>query len=130
LALATLSPVLMQSGLVPYYMLRRPIPRRATKSKPYEALVKAIALLHQQDVGSTASTRKSCNTPLKSNHSPVAGKHGPTDADAPEKLAGEEAFLIYPTGDIDSDPEDLITFHGIVAVPKVKSGPKKTAAPE
>ena len=57
LALATLSPVLMQSGLVPYYLVRRPIPRRAASSKPYEALVKARALLHKQDVGSTASTR-------------------------------------------------------------------------
>jgi len=57
LALATLSPVLMQSGLVPYYLVRRPIPRRAAKSKPYEALVKAVAILHEQDVGSTASTK-------------------------------------------------------------------------
>jgi len=57
LALATLSPVLMQSGLVPYHLVRRPVPRRATTSKPYEALVKAVTLLHQQDVGSTASTK-------------------------------------------------------------------------
>ena len=72
---------------------------------------------------------KSCNTPLKSNHFPVSRKRGPMDADAPEQLSGEGPLLIYPIGDIDSDPEDLITFQGVVAVPRVKSGPK-TDAPE
>jgi len=72
---------------------------------------------------------KSCNTPLKSNYFPVRKKRGQIDADAPEKLSGEEPFLIYPIGDIDSDdPEDLITFKGVVAVPKAKSGPKNRRA--
>ena len=56
-ALATLSPVLMQSGLVPYHLVRRPIERRTSKTKPYEALVKANALLHEQDVGRGASDK-------------------------------------------------------------------------
>jgi hypothetical protein len=47
----------MQSGLVPYHLVRRPLPRTSPKSKPYEALVKAITLLHSQDVGSTASAK-------------------------------------------------------------------------
>jgi len=71
---------------------------------------------------------KSCNTPLKKNYFPVSQKRGEIDADSPEKLSGEEPFLIYPIGDIDSDPEDLITFQGVVAVPKVKSGQKNRRA--
>jgi energy-coupling factor transporter ATP-binding protein EcfA2 len=56
LALATLSPMLMQSGLVPYHLVRRPVPR-TPKSKPYEALVKAVSLLHEQDVGPKAMNK-------------------------------------------------------------------------
>jgi hypothetical protein len=55
-ALATLSPVLQQSGLVPHHLVRRPI-GRGTLKKPYEAIVKAVALLHKQDVGRAASSR-------------------------------------------------------------------------
>jgi hypothetical protein len=71
---------------------------------------------------------KSCNSPLKSNFFPIASKRGKTDANQPADLRGEECFLIYPIGDADADPESLIGFDGLLAVPKVKSGAKARRA--
>ena len=60
---------------------------------------------------------KVCNTPLKSNYFPIAGARGP-QRDNPRHLRSEKPFLIYPLGRIDKDPETLITFDGILPVPK------------
>ncbi|HEX4962314.1 MAG TPA: hypothetical protein VF173_15870 [Thermoanaerobaculia bacterium] len=65
---------------------------------------------------------KKCNTIYKSDYFPVAGTARVLDQDDPRQLAGEEPFLIYPLGDLDDDPEDLITFQGLIAVPKHASG--------
>jgi 5-methylcytosine-specific restriction endonuclease McrA len=71
-----------------------------------------------------AVTCKKCNTIFKSDYFPVAGAKRVLDQDSPKKLAGEEPFLIYPLGSLDEDPEDLIAFEGVIAVPRHASGRK------
>jgi len=41
----------------------------------------------------------------------------------PSQGAGEDALLIYPMSDIDSDPMQLIAFDGVLAVPRQTVGP-------
>lgn len=69
-----------------------------------------------------------CNSSLKASYFPVGGKRV-LDSDDYEKLKKEEAYLLCPVGENDDlDPEDAITFEGIIPVPKVKRGPKKRRA--
>jgi hypothetical protein len=64
---------------------------------------------------------KTCNTALKANSFPIArGRH--TDAERARDLTDERAYLIYPIGASDDDPERLITFRGIVPVPVATRG--------
>lgn len=72
------------------------------------------------ELSNYAASCKVCNSNLKSNFFPVAGKR----VTEPSDLARENALLCYPFGDSDADPEELITFIATTAVPKVKSGPK------
>jgi hypothetical protein len=58
-----------------------------------------------------------CNRPLKSNYFPIAGSRGP-QSDDPASLRAEQPFLPHPVGDSDEDPEELLTFLGVTAVPK------------
>jgi hypothetical protein len=67
---------------------------------------------------------KTCNSPLKANYFPIAGARNTTGED-PTLLGGEEAFLIYPLGSFDTDPEEILTFDGIIPSPVKKTG--KTA---
>lgn len=62
-----------------------------------------------------------CNSTLKSNYFPIRGKRNVKASD-PSKQAGENALLIYPLSDIDEDPTDLITFDGVLAVPRTQQG--------
>ena len=55
---------------------------------------------------------KACNSGLKKDCFPIAGKYN-LDGDDPAKLTGEEPWLLYPLGHLDVDPEAIITFHGI-----------------
>jgi hypothetical protein len=64
---------------------------------------------------------KTCNSALKANYFPVAGDRH-TDRDRPRDLADEKAYLIYPIGASDTDPEQLITFRGILPVPVATRG--------
>jgi len=63
-----------------------------------------------------ATACKTCNTPLKSNYFPIAGPRGP-QGDNPRTLRTEKPLLIYPIGQIDTDPQELITFDGILPKP-------------
>jgi len=54
---------------------------------------------------------KPCNSALKSDKFPIAGKYRLSASD-PSKMDAEKAYLIYPIGSIDEDPEDLIEFEG------------------
>jgi len=71
-----------------------------------------------------ATACKTCNSPLKASYFPVAGARNTTVAD-PTLLESEEAFLVYPLGSFDADPEEILTFDGIIPVPVEETG--KTA---
>lgn len=63
-----------------------------------------------------------CNSTLKSNYFPVRGKRK-TAGDHPSKMLAELPLLVYPISSVDpDDPADLITFQGVLAVPKHSSG--------
>ncbi len=64
---------------------------------------------------------KTCNTSFKSNYFPIAGTRNTSSSDF-KKLKREGAFLLYPLGSSDEDPEDMITFEGVIPVPKIKTG--------
>lgn len=70
---------------------------------------------------------KTCNSTLKSNAFPVAAPRL-ADGEAPRDMKTEKPFLIYPLGAADDDPEDLITFEGILPVPVGASGHKRRRA--
>jgi hypothetical protein len=52
---------------------------------------------------------------------PIAGRRGPREADL-SSLHNEKPYLIYPLGDWEEDPEDLIGFVGIIPVARQHSG--------
>lgn len=63
-----------------------------------------------------------CNSDLKSNMFPIEGTYQPGGNDPVLINKKEKPYLIFPIGRLDSDPEDLIDFHGIVPLPKMKKG--------
>ncbi len=71
---------------------------------------------------------KTCNTALKSDYFPVAAANRQTDGDTPRSMGGEKPYLIYPIGAVDTDPERLITFEGILPVPVGSRGHKRRRA--
>jgi hypothetical protein len=64
---------------------------------------------------------KTCNSPLKANFFPVEAARVP-DSDSPAALAAEMPFLLFPIGALDDDPEEILTFDGLIPVPKVLEG--------
>jgi hypothetical protein len=66
---------------------------------------------------------KKCNSPLKRNFFPVAAARGEVGT-SPAALIVERPFLVYPLREWDEDPEELLTFSGILAVPRKKNGPR------
>ena len=68
-----------------------------------------------------------CNSTLKSNYFPVRGKRRTAGAD-PSRMQAEGALLVYPISDIDDDPGELVTFDGVLAVAKHKTGPEHARA--
>jgi hypothetical protein len=53
-----------------------------------------------------------CNRALKRDYFPIAGTYD-LGNDDPVAMAAERPFLIYPIGDFDDRPEDLIEFYGV-----------------
>lgn len=74
-----------------------------------------------------ATACKTCNSPLKANYFPVAGPRD-TSGEDPTLLAAEEPFLVYPLGSSDADPEQILTFDGIIPVPVSKTGKESLRA--
>ncbi len=74
-----------------------------------------------------AAACKPCNSALKSDCFPIAGKYKLAGAD-PAKLKSEKPYLIYPIGNLDANPETLIEFHGTSPVPVPKSGHRRNRA--
>lgn len=71
---------------------------------------------------------KKCNTGLKSNFFPVSGPRG-CASDAPADLtASEQPLLVYPLGDLDDDPAEVIAFDGYKIEPAKRSGPRRRRA--
>ncbi|QDU98791.1 HNH endonuclease family protein [Lignipirellula cremea] len=69
---------------------------------------------------------KSCNSILKRDYFPIEGTRD-SGNDNPRALGGERAFLIYPLGDLDDDPEQLIEFHGLSPQPRRPGFDRKRA---
>ena len=64
---------------------------------------------------------KPCNSTLKSDCFPIVG-HYKFNGSNPKTLASEQPLLIYPLGDFDVDPEDLIKFQGVSPQPVETDG--------
>jgi len=71
---------------------------------------------------------KTCNTALKSSFFPVAGPRSKSTSEDVRKYAGEAPLLVYPLGDVDERPEDLISFVGQIPVPRYKTGHRRRRA--
>ncbi|MFS2067177.1 hypothetical protein ACEN9D_00240 [Pseudomonas sp. CT11-2] len=64
-----------------------------------------------------------CNSTLKSSYFPIRGNRD-TQNGNPANMQGESALLLYPVSLTDpDDPQDIITFEGVLAVPKHSAGP-------
>jgi hypothetical protein len=68
-----------------------------------------------------------CNSALKKDYFPVAGKHR-LSGTRPEALLTERPQLIYPIGDFDDRPEKLIRFNGLSPHPVARAGDKRSRA--
>ena len=66
-----------------------------------------------------ATACTACNSSLKSSFFPIAAGRS-IDAEEPTKLKREKPFIIFPIGTGDDDPEELITFTGVLPVPTTK----------
>ncbi|HEX2093377.1 MAG TPA: hypothetical protein VHG28_13310 [Longimicrobiaceae bacterium] len=64
---------------------------------------------------------KPCNTALKSSFFPILGERI-EEADDPWQLSTEKAYLVYPLGELDEDPTELLTFVGSLPIPRYTSG--------
>ena len=60
-----------------------------------------------------AAACKPCNSGLKKDHFPIAGRYA-LDGEDPREMDAERPWLLYPIGRLDVDPEDVISFHGIL----------------
>lgn len=74
------------------------------------------------DLENYAASCKPCNSALKSNYFPIAGNRGVATDTVRQLNSREKPFVIFPIGTLDADPEDLIEFDGIVAIPKATRG--------
>ncbi|MBS1812759.1 MAG: hypothetical protein JST84_31620 [Acidobacteria bacterium] len=70
-----------------------------------------------------ATSCKTCNTKFKANYFPIAGTRRLTTDDF-TLLKQEQPYLVYPLGNLDDDPETLITYRGILPIPKYRNGHK------
>lgn len=74
-----------------------------------------------------SATCKPCNSALKKDYFPIAGKYALKGRD-PKKLLTEKPYLVYPIGNFDNDPRALIRFHGTSPQPVAASGHKRDRA--
>ena len=74
-----------------------------------------------------AAACKPCNSVLKSDCFPIAGKYTLGGSD-PAALKSEKPLLIYPIGDFDDAPEDLIEFHAASPRAVAKRGYRRARA--
>lgn len=65
---------------------------------------------------------KTCNTPLKSNYFPISSARRQRASAEVREYEEEKPLLVYPLGRRGPDPEKLIRFEGVMAVPAHRSG--------
>ena len=68
-----------------------------------------------------AAACKTCNSICKRDYFPIAGSRRSRSKN-PVRMRVEKAYLIYPLGDFDDDPEALIEFHGLSPQAKASRG--------
>lgn len=68
-----------------------------------------------------AAACKPCNSALKRDHFPIAGSYDLKGED-PAAMTAEQPYLLYPVGDFDEDPEDVIAFTGLSPRPVAPAG--------
>jgi hypothetical protein len=68
-----------------------------------------------------ATSCKTCNSTLKGTYFPIAGTRAPHLND-PDELEQEEPYLLLPLGDRGQDPETILRFTGVTAVPRYRTG--------
>jgi hypothetical protein len=68
-----------------------------------------------------------CNRALKKDYFPIAGKYNLKGKD-PQKMQTEKPYLIYPIGDFDDAPEQLIHFYGASPQAVADKGHKRARA--
>jgi hypothetical protein len=110
-------------------------PKSSVKAWPTAKIKKELKLAYQFITGSAsasgyyllpynilnyATACKVCNTPLKSNYFPILGETRFLNTDNFKTLKAEKAFLLYPIGNLDKDPEKIITFQGMIPIPVAK----------
>ena len=102
-----------------------PVPRQLsdvglTVSQPATGSEPGYRRLAYHPLNYIAACQK-CNRVLKKNSFPIAGTRDVNGED-PAKMKGERAYMIYPISDMDDDPEQLITFHGLSPRARESSG--------
>jgi hypothetical protein len=68
-----------------------------------------------------------CNSALKGNFFPIAGKYDFGEPSA-SRLKHERAYLIYPIGSVDDDPKSILEFYGTSPRPVAASGQRRHRA--
>lgn len=68
-----------------------------------------------------AAACKPCNSVLKKDYFPIAGAYE-LESEDPAALLAERPYLVYPLGDFDDRPEDLIAFNGLSPRPVARAG--------
>jgi hypothetical protein len=76
-----------------------------------------------------ATACKPCNSTLKRNFFPIAGKRKIRTVKLSDYKA-EKPYLVYPIGSLDDDPEDLIAFEGALPIPNpnLRNGHRRNRA--
>lgn len=107
-------------------------PKNAVKAWPSAKLRKELRLSDDLPVSSGsgsgyrflayhplnyAASCRTCNQSLKKCFFPIARKHAWKGTDPRMLQKSEQPYLIYPLGDFDEDPEELIAFEGYMVVP-------------
>ena len=85
------------------------------------------------DLHNYAAACKVCNSTFKKTFFPIGANRvsfpvNEQDKPSSVELASEKPLLCYPLGEIDDDPEDLITFIATIAVPVHATGYKHERA--
>jgi hypothetical protein len=80
------------------------------------------------DLQNYAAACRPCNASRKADYFPIAGARGKATETIAALKKTEGPFLLFPLGAHGDDPADYISFEGILAVPRHKSGAKHDRA--